>query len=115
MLLSEYLTSLGQTPDQVANCLRAQRVKGIIKSSCHCPILNGIYQACPDYWPGLRITNGYQSKDGHWHYYASLSDLQITDPALPQAVQDFIGKFDRGEYPDLVATKVEVQTVKVWQ
>lgn len=113
MKLSEYLASLGKTPDEVANSLRQQGVKGLVQSSYYCPILNGIYKACPNYWSGLRISNGVKI-DGHWSYYASLNDSQICDPVLPQPVMDFIGRFDSGEYPDLVAKSVKTVANRVW-
>lgn len=108
--LSEYLKSLGNTPDEVADSLRRQGIKGVKESTYHCPILNAIYKACPDYWSGLKITNGDKHGD-HWYYHAGLDDCQIMDPSLPQPVMDFIGKFDCGEYPDLETKKVKVETV----
>lgn len=111
MKLSDYLKSLGNTADEVAESLRRQGIKGIKASTCKCPILNAIYTAIPDYWSGLRIVNGSKYGD-HWSYYASLDDDQICDPTLPQPVMDFIGKFDEGGYPDLEAKVVrEVKTL----
>lgn len=101
MKLNEYLTSLGSSADEVAESLRQQGVKGRRGSSRRCPILNGIYKACPDYWSGLIIVNGRKKDDGNWSYYAALRDSQIMDPTLPQAVMNFIGNFDEGKYPDL--------------
>jgi hypothetical protein len=114
MRISDCLKSLGNTADEVAESLRKQGIKGIVASSCHCPILNAIYTACPDYWSGLRIINGSKHGD-HWSYTATLNDCQITDPTLPQPVMDFIGEFDSGKYPDLVATKVQVVKKLVWE
>lgn len=100
MKISEYLKSLGNTSEEVANSLRAQGIKGIKLSARRCPILNAIYKSCPDYWYKLKIIGG--SKIGeNWHYSASLGDSQIMDPMLPQAVSNFIGDFDCGKYPDL--------------
>lgn len=113
MKVSDYLKSLGNTADEVAASLERQGIKGVIGSSCHCPILNAIYKACPDYWSGLRIVNGSKRGDGHWSYYATLDDPQIMDPQLPQPVMDFAGEFDQGKYPNLVAKKVT--TVRVWE
>jgi hypothetical protein len=113
MNVVQYLTSLGKTPDEVAESLRRQGIKGVVRSPCHCPILNGIYAACPDYWSGLLIVNGRKGEGG-WSYHATLGDCQICDPQLPQPVMDFIGAFDEGAYPDLVAKRVEVKTVRSW-
>lgn len=101
MSVNQYLTSLGASADEVAESLRQQGVKGRRCSKCSCPILNGIYKACPNYWTGLRITGSGKKKDGSCSYYASLNDCQIMDPTLPQAVMDFIGNFDEGKYSDL--------------
>lgn len=114
MNLNDYLSSLGNTPEEVAQNLIKQGVKGKRLSHCHCPILNGIYQACPTYWSGLRIINGRQRSDGHWSYYASLNDDQILDPILPQPVMDFIGQFDTGAYPELACDTVKEVTTRVY-
>jgi len=111
--ISEYLRSLGDTPQAVAASLRAQRVKGKRKDPKFCPVVNGIYQAIPDYWPGLEVVGGV--KGGVARYSACLHDIQIFDPVLPQAVQDFIGDFDLGEYPDLVAERVEETLCRKWR
>lgn len=115
MTITEYLKSLGKTPDEVAMSLRAQGVKGEKLSTKMCPVVNGIYKACPDYWSGLRIVNGKKGDDGHWYYAARLHDAQIIDPTLPQAVMDFIGEFDCGKYPDLEAKSVKEVHVRVWE
>lgn len=115
MTITEYLQSLGKTPDEVAMSLRAQGVKGEKLSNRMCPVLNGIYKACPDYWSGLVIVNGKKGEDGHWHYAATLHDAQIMDPKLPEAVMDFIGAFDHGRYPDLEATTVREVRTRVWE
>lgn len=101
MNLNEYLTSLGSSADEVAESLRQQHVRGRRGSTHQCPIIRGIYKACPDYWSGLRIVSGYKKQNGDWGYTATLRDSQIMDPTLPQAVMNFIGNFDEGKYPDL--------------
>lgn len=116
MKISDYLKSLGNTSDEVAMSLRAQGIKGKRTSKCHCPVLNGIYRACPDYWSGLEIFGGApDSKIGSkHHYYATLQDSQIMDPQLPQAVQNFIGDFDLGKYPDMEVSAVKEVTIRTW-
>jgi len=115
MTISEYLKSLGETSEEVAESLRKQGVKGKVASHCHCPILNGIYQACPDYWTGLTIAGGSKTQKGDWYYHASLHDYQIMDPQLPQPVMNFIGDFDTGKYPFLEAKVVKEVTKRVWK
>lgn len=102
MSVSDYLKSLGSTSKEVAANLRLYGIKGIIESNYNCPILNAIYKACPDYWPGLKIIVGYYDENRkEVKYYATLNDDQICDPTLPEPVQKFIADFDRGAYPDL--------------
>lgn len=113
MGIKEYLSSLGSTADEVATSLEKQGVKGVRKSPCFCPILNAIYKAIPDYWPGLRIVGGRKWVPGdHWSYYATLNDDQIIDPSLPQPVMDFIGIFDEGGYEHLAEKRVEIRRVR---
>ncbi len=104
MTITEFLTSLGTTADEVADSLRAAGIRGIRSSMCNCPILNAVYQALPDYWPGLVIL-GSVTKNGR-SYRATLGDSQICDPRLTPAIEDFIAKFDSGSYPDLAAGSV---------
>jgi hypothetical protein len=97
MRLNEYLTALGTTSEAVAESLRKQGVKGLQRSIYKCPVLNALYKAVPNYWPGLRILGG------PLNYRATLNDDQIMDPVLPKPVVAFIRDFDEGKYPDLVA------------
>lgn len=113
MNIKEYLNDLGATADEVANNLRAAGIKGVIGSRCHCPIINGVYQACPTYWSGLTIICGRKTDKGWW-YSAQLNDSQIIDPTLPQPVMDFIGEFDSGKYPDLQVAKVTEVITRVY-
>lgn len=101
MDIRTYLASLGNTADEVAESLRRQGIKGQRHSRSSCPILNGIYQACPNYWTGLRIYGRGKKPDGSYSYWATLEDFQIMDPTLPQPVINFIGEFDSGNYADL--------------
>lgn len=113
MKISKYLESLGNTPDEVAESLRKQGVKGIKETSDACPIINGIYKNCPNAFPGLRIIaqlvkSGDLTND-KFHYKATFDDIQIIDPELPQAVIGFLQRFDFGEYDflDVLATTQE--------
>lgn len=117
MTLKEYLASLGDTADEVAESLRKQGVKGLKRKSTQCPVVNGIYTGpCQDkVWPGLRIGAGFRREDGSWHYVATYNDDQIMDTELPQPVMNFIGEFDAGKYPDLEATKVTEKLVLSWE
>lgn len=109
MNINEYLKSLGETSEAVAQSLMAHGIKGIVRSPCACPIINGIYKSCPDYWPGLMIMGDNK------YYSATLNDLQIMDPKLPQPVVDFMKDFDNGKYPELIAKKVIELTTRVYE
>lgn len=110
--IDEYFKSLGDTSEKVADSLKNQGIKGVKLSTCHCPIVNAVYKAIPDYWPGLKIhsetTHGTQ-------YRAKLNDAQIFDPKLPGPVQDFIADFDYGKYPDLEVKEVKEVTVRIYK
>ena len=105
--LSDYLNSLGTTSEEVAQSLRRAGIKGVRVSTCACPILKAIYDALPDYWPGLKIYGKPPS------YHASLGDSQICDPALPAAVIAFISDFDLGKYPDLELSRSHDSRVRM--
>ncbi len=114
--ITKYLGSLGDTPDKIAASLRAQNIKGKQGSTRYGIIANAINTQC-DAWAGLKVYGdcSKQNQNGHWSYSASYNDCQIIDPRLPQAVQDFIGLFDQGKYPDLVATSVRTGTYIRWE
>jgi hypothetical protein len=114
MKLKEFLASLGNTPDEVADWMRKNGIKGVKKNCRLCPVLNAIYsEHGVDCWSGLIISGGSKVGDS-WFYSSTYDDDQIMDPSLPQPVMDFVGRFDNDVYPDLVAEKVEEKTVRVW-
>lgn len=110
--ISEYLAALGNTPNEIAMTLRMQGIKGKRKSKRYGVISNAINTQCRG-WGGLKIL-GKQDSNGDFHYRATYGDLQIIDPRLPQVVQDFLGLFDQGKYPELVASEVKTKTEIVW-
>ncbi len=114
--ITEYLASLGSTPDKIAASLRAQGLKGKPGSKTQCVMANAINTQCRG-WGGIHIYGDYckRDKEGRCHYSATYRDLQITDPRLPQPVQDFMGLFDGGKYPELVATVVRTGTYIRWE
>ncbi len=114
--ITEYLRSLGDTPDEIAVALGVQGIKGKQTSLQQCIIANAINTQC-NAWAGLKIYGdcSKQDQEGHWYYRASYNDSQIMDPRLPQAVQDFLGLFNQGRYPDLVAKSVRTGTYIRWE
>jgi hypothetical protein len=117
MSLKDYLTSLGNTSEEVAESMRKANVKGKRCDLRMCPILNAIYTGPikDKVWSGLIIHGGKKDKEGKRHYNATYNDCQIMDPQLPRPVQDFIADFDDGKYPDLEAKKVADVTTRVWE
>lgn len=91
------LDELGPTPDDVADRLRALGIKGDRGSSCACPIALI-----------LRAVDGVEDADV-LETIAEVWDKANPDAAavevhVPQPVSEFIVRFDKGVYLDLVAT-----------
>jgi hypothetical protein len=96
MMINEYVASLGNTAEEVAESLRKQGAKGVPNCKDASPVLAGIYLNC-NTWSGLRLIVSKGS--GRFTY----GDVQITDPANPpQPVVDFLVRFNEGEFQDLV-------------
>lgn len=92
MTIKEYLSALGATEQDVINNLRIQRVKGIKKSNCDCPIIRGIRKYCST--PGAQYLRALAPG------LLSYDDCQIMDPDCPAPVAEFMRKFDEGLYPE---------------
>jgi hypothetical protein len=88
--LEQLVNELGQlTPDQIADKLRAQGIKGYIDSSFACPFAMFLQKELDlraEVEPGYSVTLGFPI-------------LIITHPT---SLEKFINKFDLNEYPDLV-------------
>lgn len=86
------LEGMGQTADEVADFLRGQGVTGARNYMGLCPVSRYLQQAL-----------------GHWLLVSRTSVFSYqADPderwtPLPMAVYDFIHRFDRREYGDLVS------------
>lgn len=99
MKINEYVASLGDTAEEVAESLRKQGAKGVPNSDWANPVIAGIYLHC-DTWSGLRLVGMKGAKPSARFTFA---DCQITDPANPpQAVTDFLARFNAGDFNDLV-------------
>lgn len=110
--ISEYLESLGATPGEIAKSLASQGIKGLRNSKRKNVICNAINTKCSG-WGNIKIYGG-SNRDGTYSYSATWNDAQICDPRLPKPVQEFLGRFDSGEYPELVATAVKTGTFIQW-
>lgn len=85
--LTNMLAALGDTPDAVADQLRALGIKGGQSDYCGCPIANYLLQSgaytCVFVAPS-----------------EILADADMVQTPMPIAA--FIGRFDVGDYPDLI-------------
>lgn len=86
--VAELLAELGDTPDAVADKLRALGVKGYRNDCGACPI--AAYLAVGTDYAGIEVSG----------YSVFVDDVRAT--GLPQSVAGFIRSFDRGVYLDLV-------------
>ena len=100
-----YLETLGDTPDEIAESLRAAGIKGVPGDGYCCPIVVGIYENM-NTWPGLlfNVVNGKPKEGEEPNFRGGLTfnDSQIMDPPSTPAAVEFATRFDWGEYPDLV-------------
>lgn len=90
--LADMLATLGDTPDAVADQLRALGIKGGQSDYCGCPIARYLLQSgaytCVFVAPS-----------------EILADADMIQTPMPIAL--FIGRFDVGDYPDLAQVEVE--------
>lgn len=97
--VAEALSTLGTTPNTVAEILSREALVGKPQDDCGCPV--ALYlQAVIEGHPRAGIYH-----DDHW--FACVWRRDRPDNAdltvdLPDAVRDFVLAFDRGEYPDLI-------------
>lgn len=92
--VEEWLDSLGTTADEVANSCRALGYKGRPQQARVCPISNGAKQHF-----GVPFASAYKS------VFVGELGGNYTRVNLTRPVDEFIQKFDDGEYPDLVEAR----------
>lgn len=85
--VEQLLAELGDTADAVADRLRALEIKGVRGSDCNCPVAEYLKRA------GLTDVSV-----GDWIFTGQDADELDT----PQVIRDFIERFDKGVYLDLV-------------
>ena len=95
MKISQYLASLGRSPDQIACSLRRQGMAGKTSSQI---IIEALYRNCKP-WDGLNVFISHSN--GKNYYYLTYDDAQMLDPVLPPVVEEFMRRFDAGEYQEL--------------
>jgi hypothetical protein len=94
--VEELLTSLGDSPEAVADSLRAKGIKGNRDDGCECPIANIITAEFPEARDGA----DWSDNTGAWfvtHGYIRTPAGEI-DPG--SAVAEFIQVFDDGVFVD---------------
>lgn len=117
MKISEFLKSMGNTADEVADYCRQNKITGEIQNPTFCPVIKAIYAKFPNLSKGLKVTtyripDGYRDfgcygviwMEGRYVTKVTWNDCQTLDPETPQAVIDFVRKFDAKQYPDLIGT-----------
>jgi len=90
-LILTLLEQLGETPEQVAEALKAKGFKGRPKQAHCCPI----YHYLTSHGLDVGVTPGQIS------LYAPNDDCDIT---APLSIKQFVYDFDAGKYPDLEET-----------
>lgn len=93
----EYLLSLGKTPDQVAETLQAQGIKGYRASADSCPLAKAL---------NAHYGEGVQAFVTHTDVTLACDPVGLdgNDEHMivnPLQVADFISLFDSGKYPEL--------------
>ena len=96
---------LGDTVDEIRLSLIAQGVKGVPKKANKCIIARSYKAHHPNGWSGLRAGySEYIGYDEKVNITGSLTfdDCQIMDPRCPRVLAEFMLRFDRGEFPELI-------------
>ena len=96
---------LGSTVEEIAESLRKQGARGIPKDCRNCIIARSYKLFYPKGWGGLYATHStYKGQDGKVTHSCDLSfhDCQIIDPRGSSALAEFMYRFDKGEFPDLI-------------
>lgn len=87
------LAGLGRTPNEIAETLRGAGYKGVMMSPTGCPC-----GSCLSDHLGVEILVG--------NHFARFQGMSIDEGApLAAQVRAFVGRFDGGIYPDLIAEK----------
>ena len=92
--VNKLLNMLGDSPEKVADTLRKKNIKGRIGSRSSCPIANYLHRYHPGRVSVSQLMARFYEKSG-----GTERQMQIY---LPDQLRDFVGRFDAGEYPDLI-------------
>jgi hypothetical protein len=92
--VAKLLADLGDTADAIADRLRALGIKGRARQACHCPVANYIERQSA--YTGASVSRDLVlAVDPDLNYEA----LEVP---TPDAVAEFVRRFDDGVYLDLV-------------
>lgn len=94
MTFLEAIKSLGQTPEEVTLALREKGIKGYRQMASSCPIARYL-NACG--FP--RVTVASSAKRYQNEFVEKEHDAEES-VSLPKGVQDWITRFDDGQYPE---------------
>jgi hypothetical protein len=95
--LSRILTALGQTPDRVAEVLRASGCRGHRYGSFPSPVVRYAYRL----FDGGSLVLVYSAPFRPGKLYLYRLDGSREELALPVPVAEFLARFDEGLYPGL--------------
>jgi hypothetical protein len=89
--IDKLLAGLGDTPDAVADSLRAKNIAGIPSDGECCPVANLIAAECPE------AAAGQWGAEADW--WVEIGYVRTPDGIvdLPPPVKEFINLFDEGE------------------
>jgi hypothetical protein len=99
--ISQLLTGLGGTPDEVASALSREGVRGIPRDVKECAIaryVNAIISADKRVGRIVVGTTGLSLRGPHWWSSSTVMEM-------PVAIQQFVRAFDRDRYPFLVSAE----------
>lgn len=113
--ITEFLKSLGNSSNEIAENLQNMDIKGEIGNPDFCPIIKAIYKQFPNMSRGLKAVfyyypSGYRSlgyygyvwMNGKTIFQITWNDYQTIDPDCPEAIGKFVKDFDSGKYPFLI-------------
>ena len=90
--------SIGSTADEIAATLKASGIKGVPNTVAALnPIVRYVLMHVKVDAMIVDVIRGT-------HLTMTFRDWQKTDIPLPDAVRDFLARFNRGEYPELLMT-----------
>ena len=120
MKINDFLKSMGNTADEVADYCRRNQITGELYNPKFCPVIKAIYIKFPNLSKGLQVVTYHKSGEYHnfgcWGVFwieghsitkITWNDHQTLDPETPDPIIKFVHKFDNKMYPDLIGVTQE--------